>query len=38
MLRIIADFIKEDPGEFFGGIAAWGSIIAFIFMASVMFG
>lgn len=38
MLRIIADFIKEEPGEFFGGIAAWGSIVAFIFMASVMFG
>lgn len=38
MLRIIADFIKEEPGEFFGGIAAWGSIIAFIFMSSVMFG
>lgn len=38
MLRIIADFIKEEPGEFFGGIAAWGSIAAFIFMASVIFG
>lgn len=38
MLRIIADFIKEEPGEFFGGIAAWGSIVAFIFMASVIFG
>ena len=38
MLRIIADFIREEPGEFFGGIAAWGSIVAFIFMASVIFG
>lgn len=38
MLKIIADFIKEEPAEFFGGIAAWGSIVAFIFMASVIFG
>lgn len=38
MFRIIAEYIKEDPAEFFGGIAAWGSIIAFIFMASVIFG
>ena len=38
MLRIIADYIKEEPGEFFGGLAAWTGIFAFIFIASAIFG
>lgn len=38
MFRIIAEYIKEEPGEFFGGLAAWTGVCAFIFMASVIFG
>lgn len=38
MFRIITDYIKEEPGEFFGGLAAWTGIFAFIFIASAIFG
>ena len=37
-MKIIIEFIKEDPMEAIGGLIAWGSLPFLLFMLSVIGG